>query len=139
MEQETPAQAALARRVARIERTNWLLLAAVLVSGAALLTAATRSQDAVRDVVRARTVEIVDDAGRVRMELTHDTSGTRLYVHDDAGDVRIGVAQFAHGGGGVALHGPGGRGAAVLYLKGTGSLTLYDSAGTVAARWPAAQ
>jgi hypothetical protein len=70
------------------------------------------------------------------MELTHDSSGTRLYVHDDAGDVRVGVAQFAHGGGGFALHGPQGRGAAVLYLKGDGSLTFYDVAGAVTARFP---
>ncbi len=30
---------------------------------------------------------------------------------------RVGVAQFAHGGGGVALYGPDSKVAAVLYLK----------------------
>ena len=49
---------------------------------------------------------------------------------------RVGVAQFSHGGGGFALHGPGTRGAAVLYLRGDGSLTQYDTTGVVTARWP---
>lgn len=53
----------------------------------------------------------------------------------DLGDTRVGAAQFAHGGGGYALHGPGGRGAAVLYLKDEGSLTMYDADGAVAARF----
>lgn len=52
------------------------------------------------------------------------------------GDTRLGAAQFAHGGGGYALHGPGGRGAAVLYLSGDGSLTIYDAEGGVTARFP---
>ena len=46
------------------------------------------------------------------------------------------MAQFAHGGGGVALHGPRDKGAAVLYYKGAGSLTMYDEAGKVVARVP---
>lgn len=129
-------ESALARRVARLERQNRLLLASViLVLGVSLLGFAAGAEQ-VPDLVQARRIQLVDLEGRVRMDLAHDSSGTRLYVHDAAGDVRVGVAQFSHGGGGVALHGPGGRGAAVLYLRGDGSLTLYDTTGAVTARWP---
>lgn len=34
------------------------------------------------------------------------------------------------------IHGPGGRGAAVLYLRGAGSVTMYDEDGQVSARFP---
>ena len=48
-----------------------------------------------------------------------------------------GVARFAHGGGGVALHGAESRGAAVLFLKdGAGSLTFYDESGETRQRVP---
>jgi len=62
-----------------------------------------------------------------------------LYVRDASDQVRIGVAQFAHGGGGVALHGAAAKGAAVLYFKEQGSLTFYDSEGNVIARSPGSQ
>ena len=52
------------------------------------------------------------------------------------GTTRVGVAQFAHGGGGFALHGPEAKGAAVLYLQGDGSLTFYGPDGDVQARYP---
>jgi hypothetical protein len=90
----------------------------------------------VADEVRARRVLIVDDDDQVRIDLRHDAEETGLFILDDDGDTRLGAAQFAHGGGGYALHGPGGRGAAVLYLRGEGSLTMYEPDGTVAARFP---
>jgi hypothetical protein len=126
----------LERRVARLERSNRLLavgLGLVLVGG---LAAATSSQ--VVDEVRARRIRIVDADDRVRIDLRHDDEETGLFILDANGDTRLGAAQFAHGGGGYALHGPGGRGAAVLYLRGEGSLTMYETDGTVAARFPAA-
>lgn len=52
------------------------------------------------------------------------------------GDTRIGVAQFAHGGGGFALHGPEAKGAAVLYLKERGTLTFYGDEGGVTRQAP---
>jgi hypothetical protein len=74
---------------------------------------------------------LYDDMGVARVSLGHDSEGTALYLRDAAGDTRIGVAQFAHGGGGFALHGPEAKGAAVLYLKQSGTLTFYDDEGGV--------
>ena len=74
----------------------------------------------------------LDDAdGRERLAVFHDADGTGLKISDEAGTTRIGVVQFVHGGGGVALHGPGSQGAAVLYLKEQGSLRFFDGNGTV--------
>lgn len=137
MDRPAAVDAAVLNRLSRLERINRLLGVAVLAGAAFALSGFLASAPDVPDLLQVRALQIVDAEGRVRMELAHDSSGTRLYVRDEAGDVRVGVAQFAHGGGGVALHGPGGRGAAVLYLKGDGSLTFYDAAGTATARFPA--
>ena len=88
------------------------------------------------DEIRTERLQVVDGDGRVRIDLRHDAEETGLFILDEAGDTRLGAAQFAHGGGGYALHGPQGRGAAVLYLKDDGSLTLYDQDGDVTARFP---
>ncbi len=62
---------------------------------------------------------------------------TGLFLRDAEGTVRLGAAQFAHGGGGCALHGEESKGAAVLYQKGgKGSLSFYDEAGGVTHRVP---
>lgn len=79
---------------------------------------------------------LLDTAGVERVSLRHDGEATALYLKDSAGDTRVGVAQFAHGGGGVALHGPRARGAAVLYHKDRGTLTFYGADGTVIQRLP---
>lgn len=125
----------LERRVRRLERANRLLVAAVVgaLAWPLVLGAGVATQP---DEVTAKRIRLVDDEGRVRMDLRHDAEETGLFIMDEAGDVRLGAAQFAHGGGGYALHGPGGRGAAVLYLKGEGSLTMYEPDGEVAARFP---
>jgi hypothetical protein len=126
----------LERRVHRLERVNVVLslgLGAVL----AMVLVAAVSDTAV-DEVRAERIQLVDAEGRVRIDLRHDAEETGLFILDEAGDTRVGAAQFAHGGGGYALHGPGGRGAAVLYLRGEGSLTMYEADGAVAARFPEA-
>lgn len=77
-----------------------------------------------------------DEEGRVRASLAHDESQTALYLRDAEGGIRVGAAQYSHGGGGFALHGPGAKGTAVLYLKDEGSLTFYDGAGEVIHRIP---
>ncbi len=82
------------------------------------------------------TFRLLDERGDDRVVLTHDAEQTGLFLQDGAGQIRVGVAQFAHGGGGVALHGEEGRGAAVLYLKGKGSLSFYDQQGEVIDRIP---
>lgn len=133
----TDTTSALIHRVERLERANRVLLAVMVLGGGLLLSAFVLGPPEVHDQLQTRQLQIVDTDGHVRMDLTHDSTGTRLFVHDDAGDVRVGVAQFAHGGGGFALHGPGGKGAAVLYLKGEGNLSFYDSAGALSARFPA--
>lgn len=79
---------------------------------------------------------LYDDTGVVRASLSHNDDETALYLRDAAGDNRVGVAQFAHGGGGFALHGPEVKGAAVLYYKDGGSLTFYDIDGQILHRFP---
>ncbi|GMV07977.1 MAG: hypothetical protein AMXMBFR53_42520 [Gemmatimonadota bacterium] len=144
----------LERRVARLERRSRVLTVALLL----VLGGAVAWRPQTQDVVRAHRVEVVDAQGRVRAvldareegpslrlmdasgvaraSLADDAEGTALYLRDGEGTTRVGVAQFAHGGGGFALHGPEARGAAVLYLKGEGSLTFYGAEGGVAARFP---
>lgn len=140
----------LEKRVQRIERINRVLLAGLGCTFVVLvLVAAGRSGDP----VRAPAFEIIDGNGKVRGELglrdgnpglflkdesgvdrllaVHEPDGTGLQINDTSGTTRIGVVQFAHGGGGVALHGPDSRGAAVLYFKNEGSLRFFDLEGNV--------
>jgi hypothetical protein len=80
---------------------------------------------------------IMDSEGRERVALVHDSEQTALFLKDENGHSRVGAAQFAHGGGGFALHGEDMKGAAVLYLKDTkGSLSIIDSEGIVVRRVP---
>jgi hypothetical protein len=126
----------LSRRLRRLERINLALVAGIawIAIGTVLLGA----RQAPLEEIRAQRIQIVDGQGRVRIDLRHDETETGMFILDENGDTRLGAAQFAHGGGGYALHGPGGRGAAVLYLKGGGSLTLYDEDGGVVSRFPEA-
>jgi hypothetical protein len=126
----------LEQRVGRLERTNRILVATLtllVVAGALSAVRVTQTME----LVQARKVQLVDDQGRVRIELRHNDEETGLFVMDEAGDTRLGAAQFAHGGGGYALHGPKMKGAAVLYLAGEGSLSMYDPEGIRTARFPA--
>ena len=127
--------AGLTRRIRRLERVR-AVLGGTVVLLAGLLLIAARPDDHTQDTLRVRRLQLTDHTGRVRMDLRHDSTDTGLFILDDAGDTRIGVAQFAHGGGGVALHGPGAKGAVVLYLKESGSLSVYDASGVVIARFP---
>ncbi len=76
-------------------------------------------------------VYLTDGDGNNRLIATHDTDGTHLFLKDESGTTRVGVAQFAHGGGGFALHGEHSKGAAVLYFKEKGSLRFFDADGKV--------
>lgn len=136
-------------RIAGLERSNRILTVVTL----GLLAYVGYAAVATPRVSRAQSFQLLDEAGALRAELHlrednpglylkdargvdrvavfHDTSTSGLYVFDVAGTTRIGVAQFAHGGGGVALHGPESKGAAVLYLKGEGSLRFFSEDGTV--------
>ena len=81
-------------------------------------------------------LRLFDEEGTARASLEHGEDGTALYIMDGQGTTRLGAAQFAHGGGGFALHGPNARGAAVLYLEGDGSLRFFDEEGDVTAQFP---
>lgn len=124
----------LETRVQRLEVQNRVLMGLAIVLSVTFLLGYTTRQAA--DVVQAHRIQIVDDSGRVRMDLRHDSTETGLFILDGTGTTRVGAAQFAHGGGGFALHGPEAKGAAVLYLRGRGSLTFYDERGEVVGRVP---
>lgn len=125
----------LEHRMRRVEKANGILgiALAIVVSLGTFLSPPAESNK----LIRARRLQVIDAAGCVRVDLRHDSTETGLFVLDESGDPRLGAAHFAHGSGGFALHGPGLKGAAVLYLKGEGSLTFYDSAGTETSRVPA--
>lgn len=129
---------ALEARVRKLEKSKRRLVITCFGLAALTLVGLLQRSTPVAEVLRARRFQVVDDSGLVRIELRHDSTETGLFMRDAAGDTRLGAAQFAHGGGGFALHGPEAKGAAVLYLKGAGSLAFYDSSGTVTMRVPAA-
>lgn len=145
------------KRIQKLESQNRILVL-VCVLGLSLLAVSMTSSDNSKKTVRAQQFVLVDSTGAVRGELsmrdgapgfylkdeagtdrvvlTHEADQTALYLLDAQGDTRVGAAQFSHGGGGFALHGPEGKGAAVLYLKKSGSLRLFDEEGTVTAQFP---
>lgn len=142
-------------RLDRLETWNKILLGIIALGCLAVLYGAKSDTAA----LRAKSIQLVGDSGGILAELTvregnpglylndyegrtraalfHAPDGTGLYVMDADGVTRIGVAQFAHGGGGVALHGKESRGAAVLYLKDEGSLRFYDAEGSITNEVPA--
>ncbi|MEJ2205163.1 MAG: hypothetical protein P8170_13765 [Gemmatimonadota bacterium] len=128
----------LERRLSRLERTNRILVALLGLGVVMALLSAVRVPQTT-ELLRVKRVQLVDDEGRVRIDLRHSEDETGLFIMDEAGDTRVGAAQFAHGGGGFALHGPALKGAAVLYLAGEGSLSMYDTAGARTARFPEAE
>lgn len=136
-------------RLRRAERWIILLGLALAVALAAIVFLHHRPMGA----LRATTVELLDANGNPvavlgamdgrtglflldeelvpRVSLFHAKDADGLYIDDGEGATRIGVAQFAHGGGGLALHGPGSLGATVLYYKEKGSLRFFDRDGNV--------
>jgi|GEM_PF-3172141 len=158
---QTDKYRALSQRIDALAKRNRLLSVLVLGLIGIGLVAGADTKSAESQFIQARGIQLVDEAGRVRAELaidkdgsaglfvrdeknrvrasvTHDDSQSALYLWDEAGQIRVGVAQFAHGGGGVALHGPHGKGATALYHKDQGSLTFYDKDGKVTSRVPEA-
>jgi hypothetical protein len=139
----------LEQRISRLERVNTLLLIAVLISAAAMLMGAVKSPA----TIKAQSFQLVNSEGRVQAEIVardgnpgfyikdehgvdrvalfHEANASGMHVMDADGVTRIGTVQFAHGGGGFALHGPESRGAAVLYFKDEGSLRFFDAEGAV--------
>ena len=135
--------------IRRLQVWNTLLLCSVIALSAVVI----RGYFVDGDVVRSQSIQLVSAEGKVLAELSaedgdpglflkdddgvnraalfHTDDGTGLYINDADSLTRIGIAQFAHGGGGVALHGPESKGAAVLYFKDEGSLRFFDAEGEV--------
>ena len=150
----------LEERIRRLERANRRLVIGATGGAIALVIVfglGAAESPVVPDTLRARAIKVVDGDGTVRARLStqgdggsalylydtsarrrvgllHDDDQTALYLYDGSGDTRVGAAQFAHGGGGFALHGPDARGSAVLYYKEDGSLTFFDADGKVQRR-----
>ena len=155
-----PKDSSIAKRVTRLdERLNRFLLTVMVVLVVAVLFDGLSLGASEEDrVVSARAFQLVnaqgdvvaeltlredgpglfirDAEGRDRVRLSHSAEQSGLFILDDAGHSRVGIAQFAHGGGGVAIHGPEAKGAAVLYLKDKGTLSFYDTDGNVLYRVP---
>ncbi len=147
----------LSRRIIRLQRFTAALFAAVVGLVAAILIAAT----SVPATAQAQAFQLVDEFGVVHAELVvrdgtpglhirdvdgvdrislfHAADADALFIRDGEGVTRVGVAQFAHGGGGFALHGPQSEGGAVLYYKTGGSLQFFDEEGVVTTRFPDAE
>lgn len=144
-------------RLKRLERLTAMLAVVLIVAIAGLGYLLLRPSH----TLRAQALEIIDVKGNVvavlgqndgrtglflldensipRVSIFHADDADGLYIDDAGGVTRIGVAQFEHGGGGVALHGPESRGAAVLYFKDSGSLRIFDAQGNVAREVSASQ
>lgn len=145
-------------RIESLEKRTRLLLGALLVTTTLALLGAAPATESEHHTLRATRFELVDETGRVRAELSlregapvfslldesgrdrlslnHDSGGTALFIRDQQDVIRVGVAQFSHGGGGFALHGPDSKGAAVLYYDESGSLSFYDPDGNTTLRLP---
>ena len=142
------------RRLRTILMSGGLLTLLVSVAAFTIARPDRPANADVEDEVRAGAFRLVDDRGDVRASLflsasgpmfaLYDTVGvpraslehgseeTALYLRDASGTIRVGAAQFAHGGGGFAIHGEQAKGASVLYMaKGHGRLTFYSADGEV--------
>lgn len=120
---------ALEARLIHMRRNSRLLLAVANHSGCATSGRLQTRIAPVADVVWVNRIQLVDASGRAGLDLRRNTAAIGMFVVDESGGTRSGVAQFSHGGGRLALHGPDMEVAAVLHLKGSGSLTFCDEAG----------
>lgn len=111
----------------------------IVARGFTLVDASGRAHAELKMTEEGPGLYLLDAQGRTRASLIHNGEETALYLRDAADQIRIGIAQFAHGGGGVALHGEAAKGAAVLYFEEQGSLTFYDVEGNVVTRIPSAR
>ena len=111
-------------RIAALERsvrlTRWALAIAVLGFALAAGIPLVRRPPAVLDEVRARRLVIVDEAGRVRVEIAQDPRDTQrrsrsvgLAVFDSTGTERGGLSTRDDGSVGFGLDAPHGVGAAM--------------------------
>jgi hypothetical protein len=146
------------QRIRKLERAN-MVLALPGLAALSLLLPGSASSSQGHEPLRSQRFELLDDSsvgravlgvdkdgatglfiydphGGARVSLTHDPEQSALFISDARGTVRIDVAQFARGGGGVAPHGEDSKGATVLYHKDAGSLSFYEQAGISTTRVP---
>jgi hypothetical protein len=97
----------------------------------ALLTRSERAAAASDPaVVRARAIELVDAAGRVRAQLNVESSGEAvLRLRDAAGEVRVKLGASGDGSGLLLLDGATEPGIHMLAKRSGTSLTLTDRSG----------
>lgn len=144
-----PSVPSLKRQVRKLQQLMWLQFCVLVICVLLLAWLFFRSPA----LVQAQAFELIDENhntrgqwkiedgqplfslrdqdGVERIRLFHQADASGLFVKDHHDTTRIGIAQFAHGGGGVALHGAESKGAAVLYFKESGSLRFFDTYGSV--------
>jgi hypothetical protein len=132
---------ALRARVESLERRMRIAVAGWVLSVVALVVLGVAAQQAVSQpgVLRARSFEVVDAAGRRRIGLGVLPDGSpKLGLHDAAGRTRAGLAVLPGGSPVLALDDAAGRTRIMLTLTPDGSpwLTLNDAAGRVVFRAP---
>ena len=120
-----------------------IVLACPLISTSGIAALAYVLTDSTRHVRGEWTIRdasptfvLFDAEGRERLILLHIQEQSALLLKDESGNTRVGAAQFVHGGGGFAFHGVDMKGAAVLYHKRNGSLSFFDTLGSLTARIP---
>jgi hypothetical protein len=136
-------------KIKRLERNNFYLMAIIAIS----LTMAVVNYFYSSKSISSESIQLVNQQGKViagisstngetgfyildneskkRLSLFYSEQATGLYIKDSTEATRIGIAQFSHGGGGVALHGENSEGATVMYHKKNGRLSFYDQQGVV--------
>lgn len=94
----------LERRLRRLERTNRVLVAALGLGVVMALMSAVRGPQTT-ELLQVKRVQLVDDEGRVRIDLRHNDDETGLFIMDEAGDTRRHPNGEVPGGGATIAHG----------------------------------
>lgn len=113
------------------QRVMVVLVALNLLLAVTLLTRSDRATAAsAPDVLRARAIELVDGAGRVRAQLNVESSGEAvLRLRDAAGEVRVKLGASADGSGLLLLDGSTEPGIHMLAKSSGTSLSVTSQGG----------
>jgi hypothetical protein len=111
------------RMVVALICTNLLLLLALVLQGRPAVA------QAVSSVLRARAIELVDDRGLVRAQLTVEASGEVVFrLRDASGTIRVKMGASGEGSGLVLLGESTEPGIRMLATRAGTSLTLKSGA-----------
>ena len=112
---------------------RWLVALAglnVVLLGALVARSPLVSASGTPDVVRARAIELVDERGQVRAQLTVETAGEAVFrLRDAKGQVRVKVGASEDGSGLLLLDQATEPAIHMLARKGGATLTLTDRDG----------